>query len=120
MNFVMMAFWEVHTADGDVHLFVHFGPRTVAPTADRGYRAYATPSQSVVDLTRGSLPYRFPRERSHDMVRVLVTVEPRMYRQAIALALQQARPYSEVMLAPEDVLARQVEEFAPTCWCATT
>jgi hypothetical protein len=47
------------------------------------------------------------------MVRVLVTVEPRMYRQAIALALQRARPYSEVLLAPEDVLDGQVKGFAP-------
>ena len=47
------------------------------------------------------------------MVRVLVTVEPRMYREAIALALQRARPHSEVMLAPEDVLDGQVKDFAP-------
>jgi hypothetical protein len=47
------------------------------------------------------------------LVRVLVTVEPRMYREAIALALQRARPHSEVMLAPENVLDGQVGEFAP-------
>jgi hypothetical protein len=47
------------------------------------------------------------------MVRVLVTVEPRMYRQAIALALQRARPQSEVLIAPEDVLDGQVKRFAP-------
>ena len=47
------------------------------------------------------------------MVRVLITLEPRMYRQAIALALQRARPYSEVLLAPEDVLDGQVKDFAP-------
>jgi hypothetical protein len=47
------------------------------------------------------------------MVRVLVTVEPRMYREAIALTLQRARPHSEVMLAPENVLDGQVGEFAP-------
>jgi len=47
------------------------------------------------------------------MVRVLVTVEPRMYREAIALAIQRARPDSEVMLAPEDALDGQVEGFAP-------
>ena len=47
------------------------------------------------------------------MVRVLITLEPRMYRQAIALALQRARPHSEVMLAPEDVLDGQVKDFAP-------
>ena len=47
------------------------------------------------------------------MVRVLVTVEPQMYRQAIALAVQRARPRSEVLIAPEDVLDGQVEDFAP-------
>jgi hypothetical protein len=47
------------------------------------------------------------------MVRVLVTVEPRMYREAIALAVQRARPNSEVMLVPEEVLDGQVEDFAP-------
>ncbi len=47
------------------------------------------------------------------MVRVLVTVEPKMYRQAIALGVQRARPHSEVLLAPEDVLDGQVEVFAP-------
>jgi hypothetical protein len=48
-----------------------------------------------------------------DMVRVLITLEPRMYRQAIALALQRARPRSEVMLAPEESLNGQVHDFAP-------
>ena len=37
------------------------------------------------------------------MVRVLVTVEPRMYREAIALAVQRNRPNSEVMLLSEEV-----------------
>jgi hypothetical protein len=47
------------------------------------------------------------------MVRVLITVEPRMYREAIALAVQRARPDSEVMLAPEEKLDGQVKDFAP-------
>jgi hypothetical protein len=47
------------------------------------------------------------------MVRVLITLEPRMYRQAIALALQRARPHSEVMLAPEESLNGEAHEFAP-------
>ena len=47
------------------------------------------------------------------MVRVLIILEPRIYLQAIALALQSARPHSEVMLAPEESLDGQVEEFAP-------
>ena len=67
----------------------------------------------MVDLTRGFLTYRFPTREESEMVRVLVTVEPRMYREAIALALQRARAHSEVMLAPEDVLDGQVGEFAP-------
>jgi hypothetical protein len=47
------------------------------------------------------------------MVRVLVTVEPRMYREAIALAVQRNRPEAEVMLVSEDVLDGQVKDFAP-------
>jgi hypothetical protein len=47
------------------------------------------------------------------MVRVLVTVEPRMYREAIALAVQRNRPEAEMMLVPEEVLDGQVEDFAP-------
>ena len=47
------------------------------------------------------------------MVRVLVTVKPRMYREAIALALQQNRPEAEVMLAPEGALDGQVDGFGP-------
>jgi hypothetical protein len=47
------------------------------------------------------------------MVRVLITLEPRMYREAIASALQRSRPDSEVMLAPEVSLNGQVHDFAP-------
>ena len=47
------------------------------------------------------------------MVRVLVTVEPRKYREAIALAVQSNRPKAEVMLVSEEVMDGQVKEFAP-------
>jgi hypothetical protein len=47
------------------------------------------------------------------MVRVLVTVEPRMYREAIALAVHRNRPEAEVMLVPEEVMDGQVKDFAP-------
>jgi hypothetical protein len=47
------------------------------------------------------------------MVRVLVTVEPRMYREAIVLAVQRNRPEAEVMLVPEEVMDGQVKDFAP-------
>ena len=47
------------------------------------------------------------------MVRVLVTVEPRMYREAIAFSLQSNCPEAEVMLVPEEVMDGQVEDLAP-------
>ena len=47
------------------------------------------------------------------MVRVLITLEPRMYREAIALALRRSRPDSEVLLAAEESLNGQVHDFAP-------
>ena len=47
------------------------------------------------------------------MVCVLITVEPRMYREALALVVQQKRPEAEVMLVPESVLDGQMERFAP-------
>jgi hypothetical protein len=47
------------------------------------------------------------------MVRVLVTVEPRMYREAIALAVHRNRPEAEVMLVPEEILDGQMGDFAP-------
>jgi hypothetical protein len=47
------------------------------------------------------------------MVRVLITLEPRMYREAIALAVQRNRPDSEVLLEAEESLNGQVHDFAP-------
>ena len=47
------------------------------------------------------------------MVRVLITLEPRMYREAIALAVQRNRPDSEVLLEAEESLDGQVHDFAP-------
>src|SRR5215211_8164512 len=65
-------------------------------------RSYARLSPVSVSHTRGT-----------KMVRVLVTAEPRMYREAIALAVQRNRPEAEVMLVPEEVMDGQVEDFAP-------
>jgi hypothetical protein len=47
------------------------------------------------------------------MVRVLVTAEPRMYREVIALAVHKNRPETEVVLAPESAMEGQVDGFAP-------
>ena len=54
------------------------------------------------------------------MVRVLVTVEPRMYREAIAIAVRRGRPEAEVMLVPPNLLGGQVDGFEPTCSLGAT
>lgn len=46
-------------------------------------------------------------------MRVLITVQPLMYREAIALAIHNRRPDIEVLLGPEDSLDGEVERFAP-------
>ena len=47
------------------------------------------------------------------MVRVLITVEPRMVREALALTAQRRRPEAEVMLMSEGALDRRVGGFDP-------
>jgi hypothetical protein len=47
------------------------------------------------------------------MLRVLITVEPRMYREALALTVRSHRPKAEIMLASEAALDGQVDGFAP-------
>ncbi len=47
------------------------------------------------------------------MVRVLLTVKPRMYREALALAVQRNRPDAEAMLVSADVLDGQMDGFEP-------
>ena len=46
-------------------------------------------------------------------MRVLVTVSPRMYRQAIALSIQNARPGIEVRIAPPEDTEEQLALFRP-------
>ena len=47
------------------------------------------------------------------MVRVLITLEPRMSREALALTVQSHRPDTEVLLVSEASLVGQVDGFAP-------
>ncbi len=47
------------------------------------------------------------------MLRVLITVEPRMYREALALTVRSHRPETEILLVSEAVLDGQVDGFAP-------
>jgi hypothetical protein len=92
-----------------LHLSVHLWPRSSTPAADRD-RLRAVYPWSIL---RASVPHRFSTSEEPDMVRVLITVEPRMYREAIAIAVQRSRPESEVMLVPESVLDGQVDGFGP-------
>ncbi|HEX2107741.1 MAG TPA: hypothetical protein VHF70_00495 [Rubrobacteraceae bacterium] len=46
-------------------------------------------------------------------MRVLVTVSPLMYREAIALSLHQNRPDLEVRIAPPEAAEEQVRDFEP-------
>ena len=47
------------------------------------------------------------------MTRVLVTVSPLMYREAIALAIHRNRPDLDVRLAPPDLAERELRSFRP-------
>src|SRR5918993_5315370 len=74
---------------------------------------YYTHSIRGRSYARRLSPVSVSHTRGAKTVRVLVTVEPRMYREAIALAVQRNRPKAEVMLVPEEVLDGQVKDFAP-------
>ena len=46
-------------------------------------------------------------------MRILVTITPRMYREAIALSLRQRRPGYEVRIAAPGAVEEEVRVFAP-------
>jgi len=47
------------------------------------------------------------------IVRILVTVSPRMYREALALSVQKHRPELEVRIAPPEAVGPEVRSFDP-------
>ena len=51
--------------------------------------------------------------RGMSKVRVLMANEPRSYREAIALALEAARPYAEVLTAEPEALDDEVKRLGP-------
>ena len=51
--------------------------------------------------------------RSVRIVRILVAVEPRMYREVIALSLHQHRPDAEVLICPPESLEGEIGRFEP-------
>jgi hypothetical protein len=50
--------------------------------------------------------------QEHDM-RVLVTVSPQMYREAVALSIERNRPGIEVRLAPPEAAEEELASFRP-------
>lgn len=53
------------------------------------------------------------RRKGGCVVRVLVSIAPRSYREAVAVALQRRRPRLEVRIAPPEDLDREVGSFGP-------
>ena len=51
--------------------------------------------------------------RNAFFVRILVTVSPRMYREALALSIRSRRPDLEVLIAPPWPLDGRAERFGP-------
>ena len=48
------------------------------------------------------------------MIRVLVTLSPRMYREAVALSVQRNRPgLADVRLAPPEAMEAEIASFRP-------
>lgn len=54
-----------------------------------------------------------PHGRRVRIVRILITVKPRMYRESLALSLHGRRPDFEVVLAPTASLDGQAKGFQP-------
>jgi hypothetical protein len=48
-----------------------------------------------------------------EIVRILVAIEPQMYREVIALHIRQERPLSEVVLASSQALQAEAERTRP-------
>src|SRR5215208_6264606 len=46
-------------------------------------------------------------------MRVLVTLSPRMYREALALSIQRQRPGLEVRISPPEVAEEELASFRP-------
>lgn len=63
---------------------------------------------------------RVPRKSgAQNPMRILVSVKPKMYREAIALALHIHRPHTEVMLTAPESLDGRVEDFSPHLFVRT-
>jgi hypothetical protein len=55
----------------------------------------------------------FHQSREILTVRILITVKPRMYREAIAMAIYRHRPDAEILLAPPESVDGESSRFRP-------
>jgi hypothetical protein len=67
---------------------------------------------SVGEL-RGPFMWLVCPERSTHTVRILITVSPLMYREALALSIHKHRPLHEVRIASPEVAEEEVGRFEP-------
>jgi hypothetical protein len=47
------------------------------------------------------------------VIRVLISIAPRSYRESLAIALQRERPEAEVRIAPPELLGSETHSFKP-------
>jgi hypothetical protein len=86
------------------------------PAFVRGWCKVFRPAIRVGSRVRACASPRgpFTREGAYiQIVRVLVTVSPLMYREAIAISLRQRRPDFEVRFAPSGAAEEEVRGFGP-------
>ena len=65
------------------------------------------------DLCVSTFMRSLSAETNACFVRILVTISPRMYREALALFIHRRRPDFDVLLAPPWSLDRRAEHFGP-------
>jgi hypothetical protein len=53
------------------------------------------------------------KERREKMIRVLISIAPRSYRESLAIALQRYRSQAEVRVAPPGLLESEAQLFQP-------
>ena len=113
--FIHPSAWKGESAN---FAFTEFSEvRLTRPTLRRPWTALCT----LRPIFHGSVAFVSATGSMEHMIRVLVTLSPRMYRQAIALSIQRGRPgLVEVRLAPLRRLRPSLPPSGRTCSSTTT
>jgi hypothetical protein len=91
----------------------HFGVIVALSAHFFWHRVYISYKVICGALLCVSFRVGFPARRSVRIVRILVTAKPKMYREALALALHRHRPDFEVMLVSAESLDGEIGSFRP-------